>query len=239
MQPLVSVIIPVFNAANTLEDTLQSVIRQTATTEIVVIDGGSTDGSLEIINAHIAHIAAFVSENDRGVYDAMNKGFSKAKGDFIYFLGADDQLHDSTVFSRLLADVEQADLIAGVVQQMPPRHPRIKEWNYPEWNWKLNLRHTLHHQGVLYRRSALPQVPFDIRFKILADYALHLGLYRNGAIIKITDIHIADCGSEGISKKFNIHLYKEEWHLKKEVSPFLWRLFHLMWLPLKFLYKKF
>ncbi|MBI1265794.1 MAG: glycosyltransferase [Cryomorphaceae bacterium] len=239
MQPLVTVIIPVFNAAKTLEATLKSVIQQTATTEIVVIDGGSTDGSLDIINTYITHIATFVTESDLGVYDAMNKGFSKAKGDFIYFLGADDQLHDSTVFSRLLADVEQADLIAGIVQQMPPRHPRIKEWNNPEWNWKLNLRHTLHHQGVLYRRTVMPEVPFDIRYKILADYALHLSLFKTGRRVRISDIHIADCGSEGISKTFDSNLYKEEWQIKKNLLSLPWKFFQLFWLPLKYLYKQF
>lgn len=237
MQPLVSVVIPVFNAAETLEKSLTSALSQSVDVELIVIDGGSTDETLQIIQKYQSQIAHFVSERDKGVYDAMNKGAQLASGTFIYFLGADDQLHDSEVFQRSLADVRAFDIIAGVVRQLPPRHRRVPEWHRPLWNWKMNLRHTLHHQGVIYRRTILPKVPFDIRYAILADYALHLSLYRSRVRLHITDTHIADCGSEGISKTFNTNLYKEEWRIKKEQLPLMWKIFQLIWLPLKFLYK--
>ncbi len=92
-EPLISIIVPSFNQAGYLEATLHSLLDQNdAGLEIVVVDGGSTDGSVEIIRRHEEHLAWWVSEPDRGQSHALNKGFAKAKGDWLGWLNSDDLL---------------------------------------------------------------------------------------------------------------------------------------------------
>src|ERR1700722_12907065 len=94
-KPLVSVITVVYNGAATLETTLLSVIGQSYDrVEYIVVDGGSKDGTLDLIDRYKSHIATWVSEPDKGVYDAMNKGIRMAKGDWLFFLGSDDRFQD-------------------------------------------------------------------------------------------------------------------------------------------------
>ena len=101
----VSVITVCFNAAPTIERTIRSVCSQTgANVEYIVVDGGSTDGTLEILGRHAGRIDRLVSEKDEGIFDAMNKGIGLSSGDVVYFLNADDYFVDA----RVLADVARA-----------------------------------------------------------------------------------------------------------------------------------
>ena len=96
--PLISVVTAVFNCKSTLQQCLDSVAQQTyAHIELIVIDGGSTDGTVELIQANAQRIAYWISEPDRGIYNAWNKALAKATGDWICFLGTDDYLLDAQV----------------------------------------------------------------------------------------------------------------------------------------------
>ena len=93
--PRISIITVVYNGASTLEQTILSVLKQTySRIEYIIIDGGSKDGTVDIIKKYQDRIAYWVSEPDEGIYDAMNKGIRHASGDWIYFLGADDILYN-------------------------------------------------------------------------------------------------------------------------------------------------
>lgn len=95
LHPKFSIITVTYNAAQVLEDTIQSVITQTYKgVEYIIIDGGSKDGTLDIINRYKTHIHTVISEPDKGLYDAMNKGIRVATGDYICFLNAGDALHE-------------------------------------------------------------------------------------------------------------------------------------------------
>lgn len=97
----ISIITVSYNAAKTIEQTIQSVVNQTYDNiEYIIIDGGSTDGTVDIIKKYEDKIAYWVSEPDKGIYDAMNKGILKASGEYIYFLGADDWLYNESVMER-------------------------------------------------------------------------------------------------------------------------------------------
>src|SRR5688572_22673033 len=94
--PLVSVVTVTFNAARTLQATIDSVVKQDyPRLEHIVVDGGSTDGTVDIIRANALRLASWSSEPDGGIYDAMNKGAAKATGDWVIFLNADDAFYDA------------------------------------------------------------------------------------------------------------------------------------------------
>lgn len=111
--PKISVITVCYNSAATLVKALNSVAEQDwPCVEHIVIDGGSTDGTDEIICRHASKLAYFVSEPDSGIYDAMNKGLDQATGDIICFLNADDCYASGTVFSRVVAKMKLQGLDA-------------------------------------------------------------------------------------------------------------------------------
>ena len=110
----VSVITVCFNAGKTIHDTLEFVRAQDyPNIEHIVVDGASTDGTKAVIEKHGAHLAAFISEPDHGLYDAMNKGWKMATGDFVGFLHADDFFADSTCVRRIAeaAETSRADIV--------------------------------------------------------------------------------------------------------------------------------
>ena len=100
--PLISIITVTYNAAETIEETILSVINQSFDNfEFLIIDGGSTDDTINVIKKFQHKIDYWKSEPDSGIYDAMNKGVKSAKGEFIYFLGGDDLLFNSNVLGDL------------------------------------------------------------------------------------------------------------------------------------------
>ena len=101
VNPIISVIIPLYNSKLYVSNAIKSVIDQNfAAVELIVIDGKSSDGSWEIVKQYMDNISYCISEPDAGIYEAMNKGIKKAKGQWIYFLGADDIL-DAHVLKRI------------------------------------------------------------------------------------------------------------------------------------------
>ena len=102
---LISVVTVSYNAVSTIEQTILSVINQTyPNVEYIIIDGGSTDGTVDIIKKYADKIAYWVSEPDKGIYDAMNKGGLKTTGDFIQFLNAGDWLENEHVIEKIFKD---------------------------------------------------------------------------------------------------------------------------------------
>lgn len=153
--PRVSIITVTYNAESLLERTLQSVLVQRyADKEIVVVDGQSSDGTVAVIKRHAAAIQSWVSEPDKGIYDAMNKGVRMATGDWILFMNAGDTFASDDVLQRLFdavdpaqADVVYGDVVKGGVVKAAPRQ------------YRLYHRMLFCHQSVLTRRSCLLDTP--------------------------------------------------------------------------------
>lgn len=100
--PKFSIITVTYNAEKVLEDTIQSIVTQSyKNVEYIIVDGGSTDGTLAIVNKYREHIHTVVSEPDKGLYDAMNKGIKLATGDYLCFLNAGDGLHEDDTLLQI------------------------------------------------------------------------------------------------------------------------------------------
>jgi putative colanic acid biosynthesis glycosyltransferase len=240
VNPLVSIIIPAYNARSTIERALQSIIEQDyISKEILVIDGDSTDGTIECINQFKTQIKVLISEKDSGVYQAINKGLEQAGGEWIYILGADDFLAGKDVLSRCLQIIpEDCELILGDVINIGSSHALVPDVHHNSFSSAIYWKNTIHQQGVFYRQSIFKKFRFNESLKILGDYDLHLKLWSAGTKTFSCAVVIASCSADGLSKQFNRHLYREELEIKRNrLSPWLFAL-NIPWVWMKYLAKK-
>lgn len=207
--PLISVITVVYNGAATLEATLRSVLEQTYPhVEYILVDGGSTDGTLQLIDRYKTRIAAWTSEPDRGVYDAMNKGLQMATGDWVYFLGSDDRLQDKEVLKNVFSDPANLDfdLLYGDVTS-----PSYKGLYDGPFTFEKLLSRNISHQAIFYKRQGFETVgEYDLHFRMHADWDLNIRWFRTpGMRMKYVGRHIADFGAEGLSSGHDVPLIRE------------------------------
>lgn len=180
VQPLVTVITVCLNSEAFLETAILSVINQSyKSIEYIIIDGGSSDRSLDIIQSYSDFIALFISEPDKGVYDAFNKGIALANGELIGILNSDDWYHPNAVEYMVRAAIRypDADIFHGdvLVVDALGRHT-IKQGAHHDLLNEWGIRHPT----VFVRRSVYDKYRFDIRFKVSADYDLMLRLQQSG-----------------------------------------------------------
>lgn len=174
MNPITFTIVTVtYNAASCVERTMQSVLAQTYPhVEYLVIDGGSSDGTPDVIRRYASRLTNWISEPDRGIYDAMNKGIRMATGDYLLFLNADDTLSGPDVLQRV------ADALADEAASMPDvvyGSWRV-ETSYGVYHrepgdiMRLRSQWVISHQATFVRVSLLKQRPFDLQYRLCADY---------------------------------------------------------------------
>lgn len=174
MNPLFSIITVTWNAAATIGPTLESVQRQTSSDyEMLIIDGASTDGTLDIVKRYsIASLRVF-SEPDKGLYDAMNKGIKRASGRYIMFLNAGDSLADETVLARLAkCALDNPGVIYGQTQLVNAQRDVVgkRHLTAPK---RLTATSFLNgmvvcHQAFVARRDLVPE--YDLSYRLSADY---------------------------------------------------------------------
>lgn len=170
----ISVITVCYNAVDTLEKTIQSVLEQTYhNIEYIIIDGGSTDGTVEIIHRYVDYLAYWVSEPDRGIYDAMNKGIERATGEWVNFMNAGDYFYNYDVISNVFKVLQKADVMTGISFMDYPKKKRL--WFPPQELSFLNLYNgTLSHQASFIRSSLLKKIGYDEKYKIVSDWKFYL-----------------------------------------------------------------
>ncbi|NKE66625.1 glycosyltransferase [Ramlibacter sp. RBP-2] len=192
----VSVVIATYNSAATLRDALESVVRQSVPVELVVIDGNSQDGTLDILQRYRAHVAWLVSEPDRGVYDALNKGVALASGEYVYVLGSDDVLAHENALAELLA-AGAHDVIYGDVSVRLESGRVVPASTAPLASFKYHMPFS--HQGAIVRRALALRHPFGT--SLASDYRHLFQLYLGGARFAKVDARIAVFALGGLSDR--------------------------------------
>lgn len=194
---VLSIIIATYNSSKTLRSALQSVHDQTFQDwECIIVDGASKDNTLDIVKEFAQKDSRFrfVSEPDNGVYDAFNKGWRLAKGDWVHYLGSDDKVTKDGMSELLKGSLDEADVVSG--------HCFIEKI---DGSLKPNYSHGFLgcHQGKLTRRTILEKYNgFNMKYPILADKDLMLRMERNGVKIVNIDTFVAYFSMTGISQDF-------------------------------------
>lgn len=194
--PYISIITVVYNGEKHLKECIDSVANQTYREyEHIIIDGQSSDNTLQIIENHQDEIAYWISERDSGIYDAMNKGIQASRGQWLYFLGCDDKLFSSTTLESVVTQLtdERNKLVYGNVATDSGTIIQSK------YNAKLLLHNTLHHQSCFYKRDLYDNFSYDNSLKLISDYELNLICYLKKIPSLRLDATIARCRDGGAS----------------------------------------
>lgn len=217
----ISVITVCYNAKATIERTLQSVTQQSyPNKEFVVIDGGSTDGTLEILKKYADQIDVLVSEPDKGIYDAMNKGIAKASGDYLIFINADDYFYDEFALERV-AQAPHADFIFGDQYDEEDGSRELAQ-NLDALDVYHMFRGYFAHQSILAKRELFQKYGnFDLSYKICADWDWILRCLVNGATTTRVGTPIAVFtvgGASGIAGKKGLLSRERKRLIKKNLG---------------------
>lgn len=220
--PLVSIITSCLNDAKGLEVTLNAIAKGSyKNIEYIVIDGGSTDGTIDVISSHLSLVTKYISERDEGIYDAWNKGIKLATGQYISFLGAGDYYTEDGL--RQLVDCAianpEADFISGKCEIMANgKSVRIVG---SAWNWKVFRRYmNTMHVGWLHSRRLFDRYgEFDTSFRIAGDYEF---LLRAGNELKAAflDRVVVKMAAGGVSQRgYQVIMETERAKLKHHTVP--------------------
>lgn len=202
-----------------LKRTIDSVIHQTFSDfEFIIIDGGSTDGSKELIEQHKDRIAYWCSEPDSGVYNAMNKGIDHAKGKYINFMNSGDTFYNETTLEEVQKEKLTADIIYGDwIKVFSDHHIYNKAKQYisiaPLYRTNVSC-----HQAMFIRNEAHKKERYDEHYKILADYALWLNMALKGYSFQYIPVTICRYEAGGLSETY-LEKRKEEGISLREAIP--------------------
>lgn len=209
--PLITIVVAVFNGAKTLKQCIDSVINQSyQNKEIIIMDGGSTDDTVNILVNNSHQITYWETNKDRGIAHAWNKALKRCCGEWILFLGADDALHDKEVLAdiaKILESNKTSDIVYG--QIIFGNGALIGEKLGQPFIWSTQKRRMLiPHTGCFQRRKLFSEIgDFDESFKIAVDYEM---LLRKPLIkAEFFPRLITTMGGEGISSKQTVRSLKE------------------------------
>ncbi len=200
-----------------LDSTIISVENLTYTDfEFIIIDGGSSDGSIDIIKKSPKNITYWISEKDNGIYHAMNKGVQQAHGEYCIFMNSGDCFHSPEILSKI--EKFHEDIICGKVLKgnstIPSGH------NKPTITLLDLMRGSLPHQAMFIKRGLLIRHPYDENYKILSDWKFCIEtIVFDNCTFRNVDFIIADYDTNGISTNSNGLLPKERTLILKELFP--------------------
>ena len=215
--PKVSIITVVYNAKSALQKTLDSIKQvRYPNKEVIIIDGGSTDGTKSVIEKNYLDISMWISEKDNGIYDAMNKAINIATGEFIWFMNAGDTIYDPYILESLFKGKEQfADFYYGDTLVVSATGKilglrRKKPSKSLKWtSFKRGM--TVCHQSMIIKRSIVPL--YDLSYRYSSDFDWVIKILKKGAVVKNTNkiISVFETGgattqnqSKSLEERYNI-----------------------------------
>jgi glycosyltransferase involved in cell wall biosynthesis len=224
---LFSIVTVVFNDVDHIEQTIKSILNQSyRNIEYIIVDGGSTDGTVDVINKYQKNITTFISEKDEGIYFAMNKGIKLAKGEYIIFINSGDVFYKKNVISDIAKTPLYPDIIYGAYEVVYPNHQKIIKNHTLNVNFVMNISH----QAIFAKRQLLLENLFDTHFKIAADAKFIYSCYSNGKSFLKTPLIISTVSSGGLSDNNKLAI-KEYYEIKKSINSNL-KLLLIYWYKL-------
>lgn len=215
-QPKLSVITVVYNAARDIERTMLSVLNQSyPNIEYILIDGGSTDGSVELIENYQDRINKLISEKDHGIYHAMNKGLALATGDYVLFINAGDEIYATNTVEDIFKSQTDADIYYGETQMYSSywqplgrrRHKAPAHFSWKDFRYGMSICH----QAIYIKRSIVE--PYDLAYGLSADIDWIIKAAKKAKKIIGTDNYVAKYQTGGLSKKRHFQSLKERFQI--------------------------
>lgn len=208
-QPLVSVVTVVFNDEKHIEATIKSVINQSyPNIEYIIIDGGSNDNTNQIIEKYSENLAYYLSEKDKGVYDGMNKAIKVANGEWIIFMNSGDSFCDYNILTDIFeyySDNGESFLYGNTLLSYNEKKKIIET---PSIKGK-RMYMPIQHQSIITRTYELKSHPFDMQYKIIADFAFYYFLYKRNSKSKYYNRTISCYDMNGFSENNRKRIAKE------------------------------
>ncbi|MET3978472.1 glycosyltransferase involved in cell wall biosynthesis [Mucilaginibacter sp. UYP25] len=203
MKPVLSVITIVYNNARDIERTMLSVLGQTYDAiEYIMVDGASNDGTLEIINRHESRIAKLISEKDKGIYDAMNKGLVLATGDYVIFMNSGDEFYAADTVTKVFATASDADIYYGETEMVNDGRETLGQRRHQapdKFNWRgFKYGMSISHQAIYIRRTLTE--PYDPKYQLSADIDWIIRAAKKATKIVRVDGYVAKYLIGGMSK---------------------------------------
>lgn len=216
-KPKLSVITVVYNSEKHIERTIQSVINQSYTNiEYIIIDGKSNDQTVNIIKRYEDRIAILVSEKDKGIYDAMNKGLNMAKGDYVVFLNSGDEIYaNDTIDQVFSSDDNWADIYFGETEIFNENwesqgNRRLRTSGVLTWK-SLQDGMLVCHQSFIVKKSIAPN--YDLKYKLAADFDWMIKCLKKSNKTENTNIYISKFMSGGKSRQNTVNSLKERFDI--------------------------
>lgn len=200
--PLISIIVVTFNAGEVLEQCIESIINQPIKNiELIIADGASTDDTVQLLKKYDKFISKWVSEPDRGIYDAMNKAVKLASGKWLYFMGADDRLMPG--FSEMAGYlIDDHTIYYGDTKT-------DREIFKGEFSAYRLAKYCINHQTIFYPNIVFKKYAFNLKYKVLADYALNIQCWGDLELKKkYVPVIVAYYNTEGFSSVADDAVFK-------------------------------
>lgn len=214
--PKLTVITIVYNNVRDIERTINSVLKQTyKNIEYIIIDGKSTDGTLAVIAQYKERISKIISEPDKGIYDAMNKGLALATGDYILFINSGDEIYDEQTVEDVFDSAPGADIYYGETEMFNDnweslgrrRHEAPEIFNWKSFQFGMNISH----QAIYVRRSITE--PYDLKYKYSSDIDWIIKSAKKASNIVNVHRYVAKYLVGGMSKKKHRESLKERFEI--------------------------
>ncbi|MPM41255.1 hypothetical protein SDC9_87905 [bioreactor metagenome] len=242
--PLFSIITVTYHAESVLEETILSVVSQTYhNIEYIIVDGASKDRTLSIVNKYRDRIQAVVSEPDKGLYDAMNKGLKIAKGEYVCFLNAGDTFHEDDTLQLIVHQLNKSNVLPDVIYGETAlvdaqRHfVRMRRLQTPDTlNWKSFRQGMLVcHQAFIAKR-ALAET-YDLNYRFSADFDWCIRVMKKASLLHNTRLTLIDYLDEGMTTKNRKASLKERFRIMAKHYGYISTVLHHIWFVLRLLLK--